>query len=579
MNELETDIIEFNEVENRRELASYLGYQYKDLIYNLFVLPPDKRYKQFQIPKRNGGLRDIVAPSSGIKSIQRKLATILLDMYKRKFCVHGYVKDRNIITNANVHKNKRIVINLDLENFFPSINFGRVRGLFLNPPFSCREEIATVLAQICCFEGHLPQGAPTSPIISNYVCRRLDNELLKFARRYRLDYSRYADDITFSTNLRGVPTGVGVISDKKLVLSENLISIIRSNGFDINYEKVRYAFSTSRQEVTGLIVNRGVNVHRTYVKRIRAMIHAWEKYGLTAAANEHFAIYNYKHRTPESPELTFKLELQGMMGFLAQVKGENNQVYAKLFNKIELLDKNISLPPPMRVTAPRGSIIIYGEGKTDVIHLEAAYRYFQQQGEFKELNLHFHRWGNRDVNNEFVFNMCRTRSESKENDNLEIFIFDRDVPRFVNDATELGQNFKYWNDNVYSAVLPIPEHRDFEEICIEHFYTDEDLAKRDKSGRRIYTSYEFDSQSGNLKGSDDIYYPYRSELKKRYPKIIDDKVMRVSTGENIALSKNNFAHYISKGTGEFANVSFEYFRSIFKLIENIVQYGNDCYSK
>lgn len=566
----DSNMIEFCEIDSRRDLAAYLGCQYKDLIYNLFVLPDDKRYKKIQIPKRNGDTRDILAPSSGIKRAQRMLATILSDLYKRKSCVHGYVKKHSILTNASVHKNKRIVINIDLKDFFPSINFGRVRGLFLNPPFSCCEEVATFIAQICCFDGVLPQGAPTSPIISNYICRSLDNELLKFARKYRLDYTRYADDITFSTNLREIPSRLGVIQENKLVLSEYFTSIIEENGFKINPSKVRYSYHTGHQEVTGLVVNKIVNVHRKYVKRIRAMIHAWEKYGLTATANEHFEKYNYKHRLPESPDYAFKLELQGMMGFLAAVKGKNNQVYARLYERLILLDKQTSLQPPLRITAPKDSVVIYGEGKTDVVHLAAAYRHFQQQGEFLGLKLHFHRWGNHDVNNEFVYNMCRTRSESKENDNLEIYIFDRDVARYVKDTTENGKGFKRWSDRVYSAVLPIPPHRNFNDICIEHFYSDQDLARRDKSGRRIYTSFDFNPQSGNLKDSNDIYYPYRQELKRTYPKIIDDKVMRISSGENIALSKNNFALYISRGIGEFADVDFENFRPIFKLIEDIV---------
>lgn len=201
----------FQAVTTKRELAELLGSSLKMLAYYLYKLPPEQQYKKYDIPKRTGGTREIYAPISGIKQIQKRLSHILQNYQPAKFCVHGYVKERSIKTNAYIHRRMRIVINLDLKDFFSSINFGRVRGLFKSAPFGFNNEVATTLAQICCHDGKLPQGAPTSPVISNYICRRLDNELIAFARKHKINYSRYADDITFSTNLQFLPTAVGHI--------------------------------------------------------------------------------------------------------------------------------------------------------------------------------------------------------------------------------------------------------------------------------------------------------------------------------------------------------------------------------
>lgn len=113
----------FQAVTTKRELAERLGSSLKMLAYYLYKLPPEQQYKKYDIPKRTGGTREIYAPISGIKQIQKRLSHILQNYQPAKFCVHGYVKERSIKTNAYIHRRKRIVINLDLKDFFPSINF------------------------------------------------------------------------------------------------------------------------------------------------------------------------------------------------------------------------------------------------------------------------------------------------------------------------------------------------------------------------------------------------------------------------------------------------------------------------
>lgn len=203
----------------KRQLAGALKTDYKNLMYNLHVLPEEKRYTVFTVPKKSGGVREIVAPISRIKHIQRKLATLLLEIYPEKNCVYGFHKGKNIKLNAEKHVNRRIIINIDLNDFFPSINFGRVLGLFKSAPFAFNDEVAIALAQICCYKKKLPQGAPTSPIVSNFICWSLDNALLWFARKNKFVYTRYADDMTFSTNLKEIPIEFGFVKNDKLILS------------------------------------------------------------------------------------------------------------------------------------------------------------------------------------------------------------------------------------------------------------------------------------------------------------------------------------------------------------------------
>lgn len=166
-----------------RDVARLLDFRPKALSYILYRQPAATKYKTFQIPKRNGGQRTINAPIDALKLLQRKLSNLLQDCadeinttrQRKDRTAHGFKRKRSIITNARQHRHRRWVFNLDLEEFFPSINFGRVRGFLLkNRDFGLNEEVATVLAQIACHENFLPQGSPCSPVISNLVAHLLD---------------------------------------------------------------------------------------------------------------------------------------------------------------------------------------------------------------------------------------------------------------------------------------------------------------------------------------------------------------------------------------------------------------------
>jgi hypothetical protein len=168
-------------------------------------------------------------------------------------------------------------LNFDLEDFFPSINFGRVRGYFIkNNEFHLAENVATVIAQIACFENQLPQGSPCSPIISNLIAHILDVRLVNIAKKNGLTYSRYADDITMSTNAKVFPEGIVSRSDdqeKSYSLDETIIKEINRCGFNINPKKTRLNHKSQRQTVTGLVVNKKINIKQEYYKTSRAMCH------------------------------------------------------------------------------------------------------------------------------------------------------------------------------------------------------------------------------------------------------------------------------------------------------------------
>lgn len=220
----------------------------------------------------------------------------------------------------------------------------------MKPPYNITANAATVLAQVCCTKEGLPQGAPTSPIISNMICARLDGQLQRLAKKYRCTYSRYADDITFSTTLPLFPKALAVpISGSwaqwSLPLGSELVSAITSNDFRINHNKVRMQHSNFHQEVTGLTVNKFPNVDRRFVRQIRAMLHAWEKYGHEEAEREFLMRYDRRARNSELNPPVFGRVIQGKLDFLKMVKGRNDLTYRRLWTKLHELDPSLAPEP------------------------------------------------------------------------------------------------------------------------------------------------------------------------------------------------------------------------------------------
>ena len=275
-----------NSVKSINGLADLLGFKASALGYILFKLPDAQKYKSFTIPKRSGGRRSISAPVPHLMLLQKKISILLNDCLaeiegKLSSPAHGFKPGRSIFTNAAHHRGRRYVLNLDLKDFFPSIHFGRIAGYFeKSRDFGLDPKTARIMANILCHNSSLPQGAPSSPVVSNLLARMLDIHLARLAKRNRLTYTRYADDLTFSTNLKVFPEAVAMrVSEHAWELGPELISTIGSCGFSINDIKTRMLYRSSRQEVTGLVVNDRVSVPVEYRRWVRAAVSRLVKTG------------------------------------------------------------------------------------------------------------------------------------------------------------------------------------------------------------------------------------------------------------------------------------------------------------
>ena len=299
-------------VTTREEQTIYLDIPLRKLTHILYCEKPNNLYHSFEIKKKSGGTRHINAPNDELIGLQRKIAKALEDYEEilrknkniKSNISHAFEKNKSIITNAQIHRNKRIVINLDLKDFFPSIHFGRVLGFFTkNKDYNLSYEVAVILAQLCCLNGCLPQGAPTSPILSNLICRILDIRLLKLAKKYKVDYTRYADDLTFSTNNKA-------FLEMQYEFLEEITKEVTRAGFSINNKKTRIQFRNSKQEVTGLIVNKKINIDRCYYRETRAMAHS-------LYVNNEFFINGVKGTINQ---------LEGRFSFINQIDEYNNKL-------------------------------------------------------------------------------------------------------------------------------------------------------------------------------------------------------------------------------------------------------------
>lgn len=339
--------------QNTEDIANALEIPTRQLLYLIYQVTEKKRYSTFYLPKKRGGNREISAPRKGISILQKKLLTIVNYIWSPKPWVQGFTNSRSILTNAKYHKKKNYVLNIDLKDFYGSINFGRVRGLFMSYPFRLGPKASTIIAQLVTFNNSLPQGASTSPIISNMIAFKLDNKLVKLARRYHLIYTRYVDDITFSTTKKKFPKEI-VETEGTNPLTGNikignmLEKVIKESGFKINYNKVRLQIPFVRQEVTGLTVNEFPNVERRFIRNIRAMIYAWKKHGLIEAEREY--INKYASRKPEIPDERlngsyYKNVLYGKLAYIKMIRGGNDQIFIKYCLQLADIDQD----PPKQI--------------------------------------------------------------------------------------------------------------------------------------------------------------------------------------------------------------------------------------
>lgn len=328
-------VLKFHEVEDIISFADLLEVDFLDLQKMFYGLrsKDSNFYNEFSIKKKSGGERKILAPNFRLKYVQRKLAYVLSLIYLGRPSVHGFRQGKNIVTNAESHVNKKSVFNIDLEDFFPTIHFGRVRGILKVHPYNLSAVGAKFVAGICCYKGKLPQGAPTSPIVSNMICSKLDHDLQALAIEEKCTYSRYADDITFSTTKRNFSEKIFKMESNVIKAGSKLTDIIISNVFKINNKKLRIRYCTDRQEVTGLIVNEFPNVKRTLIKQVRIMLHIWRKFGLDDANKQYNKKYNLRNSGSSNKDSNFYEVLHGKINFIKLVKTERNRTYQNLAKK------------------------------------------------------------------------------------------------------------------------------------------------------------------------------------------------------------------------------------------------------
>lgn len=295
---------------DKQHLAKKMGLSYQTLLF----LSSDKYkstvgYMSVTIPKRGGAYREIDAPRSKLKSCQRWILNHILAKIELHEVVHGFKRQRSIITNAEPHIGKELVIKMDLKDFFPTISFSRVLGVFLDLGYAYA--VALVLTRLCTYKRRLPQGAPTSPALANLVCRKLDQRLSGLATRMGYSYTRYADDMTFSTATKEAhPDQIIHIVSK----------IIAEEGFSFSQEKLSIQRKGSRQLITGLIVNKKLNVPRQDRRRLRAIIHNSQVMGLESQNHDN------------CPYFFERLE-----GYVAFITGVNKQQGKNLRVELEKL--------------------------------------------------------------------------------------------------------------------------------------------------------------------------------------------------------------------------------------------------
>lgn len=475
----------FLNIETREHLLALLNYA-KPFVYGKDTIPfalkqltyysrnnTVKYYKKFKIKKKSGGERTITAPVRGLKAIQKTLSLVLQCVFEPHPAATGFVKDKSIVDNAKVHVGNRYVYNIDLKDFFQSIDQARVwkclqlKPFFLNDEFPTelknpdrthihlrkfttnqgeniyykikgstisfindkngdykrfkkrifdqieilkedetlaeslrsletdvffsqevlplivkkyieteanlkeikfinnfsRIDLASFISNICCTEitverkdndgnwieikkNVLPQGAPTSPLLSNVVCQRLDYLLTAVARRFGLKYSRYADDITFSA--------LHNVFQKDGAFLKEMERVIIDQGFTIKPSKTRLQVDGMQKVVTGLVVNDKVNVKKRYVKQLRMWLHYWETYGYFKAERIFKSDYFKDKGHVKTGEPNLSNVLDGKLNYLQMVKGADDSTYVKLKERFDKLNENTEVNEILQIWEEQG---------------------------------------------------------------------------------------------------------------------------------------------------------------------------------------------------------------------------------
>lgn len=300
-------------------LASYFACSAETL--KGMVTNVEKHYTEYKIRKKSGGDRLIEAPDYLLKNMQRWIyINILCKDLLINNCVHGFMpsfkkkeKVRGILTNAAPHAGHDWLINVDLKNFFHTIELDSVNNYFHSLGYE--DEVVKTLTALCTYKSRLPQGAPTSPMLSNIIASRMDVMMLDYCEKRGIVYTRYADDLTFSANY-----------DVKVPALEDIYKIVYLNGFKVNRMKTKVRYKGCKQEVTGLTVTNGVHVSQKYKKEILRELHFCKKFGVS----EH-----YQHL--KTTKGLYKDWLRGKIMFVRQIEPACGNKMLEQFNELNWL--------------------------------------------------------------------------------------------------------------------------------------------------------------------------------------------------------------------------------------------------
>lgn len=252
---------------NLTHLSKLTGFKRNYIIQAAVVSKySDAYYRYYKIPKKNGDLRTIQEPLPNLKEIQHWILHNILYQIPPNPFAKAYIKKRGLKENLRFHKNQKKVFVVDIENFFPSINYEKVYSVFKELEYS--ETLCVYLSKLCCLKNRLPQGSPTSPYLSNLIMREIDSEIGSFCMNRDIRFTRYADDLTFS----------GEFDEKEV------ITFVRKKmlgkGFRLNEDKTKTMLNSQRQLVTGVLVNKKTQIPKYNRRKLRQTLYYIQKFGL-----------------------------------------------------------------------------------------------------------------------------------------------------------------------------------------------------------------------------------------------------------------------------------------------------------
>lgn len=392
---MNSTLFQLQQCKNREELSELLDIDYRHFSYVIYSQPIYKSYHKAFIYKKNGKPREILAPNNLLKNIQQRLALILNNVFdeinsrSNQVC-YSYRKDSEnkygFHENAKLHVNSKLVINIDLKDFFTNITFSRIVGyLNKNKNLELDYNVAITIAQIACYKdpitnkSYLPQGSPCSPMLSNLIGTILDDRLFKLSKKKFFKYSRYSDDLTISFTTNSFPTDIVKKIESNWELGKKLRDTIERTQFQINEEKIVIRDRHQRQQVTGLTVNKKANINTNYYKSSRSMIDKYCKTGIYERSRYHSIGVDFSEKS-----------LIGIANHIKNIKGiqythkniiDKNLEPLQIYNNLKGFSK-LYIDLMFHVNFVHHSKIkIICEGKTDPQHI---YNYLRNTHLFKQ---------------------------------------------------------------------------------------------------------------------------------------------------------------------------------------------------